>query len=380
MAYIEDLGNGKYKVYVDIGYDSRGKRRRRTKTITATSDRDLNRQARDFEFKCMQQADEPIENISFDGFVDRWIKNHVKPNLKQTTFETYDQILNGTTLLDYFKKMKLKDIKRFHIVEYLAKEQRDDQPLIPDKYMVLKSIFAKAVEWEILKDNPTSNIKQPKRKKRKVDFYNEDELNHLFSVLDNVYPKHRIIVKLAAIGGLRRSEIAGIREESIDYEDNSIYVDKQLRYNKYEQQFYLSSVKNNKPRTVYFPETFMEELKQYHLDFKKQRLAMGNLWTPLKDKNGEDINLLLVKENGFPTHLNSIGNEWRKIINRYGLKDITFHELRHSCASLMVKKGINFKVIQERLGHSNIGITLDLYSHLEKEQHIESTNVFNDIL
>src|SRR5690625_3684167 len=114
MAYIEDLGNGRYKVYVDIGYDSRGNRRRRTKTITATSDRDLRNQARDFEFKIMQQADEPIDNISFGGFVKRWLTNHVKANLKHTTFETYDQILNGTTLLDHFNKMKLKEIKRFH--------------------------------------------------------------------------------------------------------------------------------------------------------------------------------------------------------------------------------------------------------------------------
>jgi len=378
MAYIQDLGDGKYKVYVDVGY-VRGKRVRRTKTITATSDRDLRNQARDFEFKMMQQADEPIEDISFSGFVKRWMDNHVKINLKQTSLETYDQILTGTTLLDYFKDMKLKDIKRFHIVEYFAKEQRDEQPLIPDKYMVLKSIFAKAVEWEVLNSNPTIYIKQPKREKRKVNFYNEDELNHLFKILDDVYPKHRIIVKLAAIGGLRRAEIAGIREESINYKENYIYVDKQLRYDKYKQSFYLSSVKNNIPRKVYFSDKFMEELKQYHTKFKERRLAMGNLWKPLKIDDKE-VNLLLVKDDGFPTHLNTIGNEWKKIINRHGLKDITFHELRHSCASMMVKRGVHPKVIQERLGHSNVSVTMNLYSHLEKEQHMESANIFNDIL
>lgn len=380
MAYVEDLGNDKHKIYVDVGYDGRGKRRRRTKTVTVTSDRDLNKKILEFELQCLQEADEPIDNISFGGFVEKWLSNHVEVNLAQTTLEDYLYILNETGLRKHFNKMKMKDIKRFHVVEYLSKEEKEGKALIPNKYMVLKSIFGKAVEWEVIKDNPTQHIKEPKRKKKPVGYYNESELNHLFSVLDNVYPKHRIMIKLAAIGGLRRAEVAGIREESIDFENNSIYVDKQLRHSSMKNKFYLAPVKNNKPRTVYFPPEFMDELKSYYIAQKKRRLELGNLWTPLKDDEGEPINLLIVKENGHPSHLNSLGNEWGKIIRRNNLKRITFHELRHSCASLMVKKGINFKIIQERLGHANIGITLDTYSHLEEEEHIESTNVFSDIL
>lgn len=380
MAYVEDLGNKKHKIYVDMGYDSRGKRKRRTKTVTVTSDRDLNKRVLEFELQCLQEVDEPIDDISFSGFVEKWLSNHVEVNLTRTTLETYLYTLNETGLKEYFHKMRIKDIKRFHVVEYLANEEKEGRALIPDKYMVLKSIFGKATEWEVIKDNPTQHIKEPKRKKKPVGYYNEDELNHLFSVLDNVYPKHRIMIKLAAIGGLRRAEVAGIREECINFDNNSIYVDKQLRHSSVKKEFYLAPVKNKKPRTVYFPHEFMEELKSYYIEQKARRLQLGNLWTPLKDNEGEPINLLLVKENGYPAHLNTLGNEWLKIIKRNNLKRITFHELRHSCASLMVKKGINFKIIQERLGHANIGITLDTYSHLEEEEHIESTNVFSDIL
>lgn len=372
---VEYLGNGKYKIYVDVGKDSRGIRRRRTKTVTPTSERNLKKLKREFELKCMQEKDEPLDNISFASFVDKWMTNYVKPELTQTSLETYEQILDAY-LLDHFGKMKMKDIKKFHIVEYLASQKT----MAPNKYMTLKSIFAKAVEWEILKENPTDGIKEPKRKKKVVDYYNEDELNHLFKVLDNCYPKHRIMIKMAAIGGLRRAEIAGIREESIDYDNNSIYVDKQLRYNKNKKEFYLAPVKNKKPRTVFFPKEFMKELKKYHVQFQARRMELGNLWKGIYDDEGNMINLLFVKEDGYPAHLNSIGNEWNKIIKRYNLKPITFHQLRHSCASLMVKKGVNFKVIQERLGHANIGITLDLYSHLDEEQHKESTSAFEGIL
>src|SRR5699024_7061607 len=171
-----------------------------------------------------------------------------------------------------------------------------------------------------------------------IEYYNENELNHLFNILDNEYPKHRIMVKLAAIGGLRRAEVAGIREESINYEENYIFIDKQLRYNKHDKTFYLTSVKYDKPRKVYFPEDFMQEIKQYHTHVKRQRLAIGNVWKPLKDKQDEEINLLLVKENGYPAHPDSITHEWRKIREKHKLKDVKFHGLRHSCASLMVSK------------------------------------------
>ncbi|GAA5416233.1 putative prophage phiRv2 integrase [Paraliobacillus ryukyuensis] len=379
MASYDDLGFGKFKIYVELGYDDRGKRKRRTKTVSARSQRDLNKKIRDFEIKCFNEKDEPIDKISFKSFVERWIKNHVKPNLTLTSKESYEYLLNDCGILNHFGEMKLKDIKKYHIVEYLANEQAENKPLIPNKYLLLKSIFARAFEWDVISSNPTAGIKEPKRDKRKVDFYNEQELNHLFTVLNDCYPKHRIMIKLAAIGGLRRGEILGIREESINYDNNSIYIDKQLRYDKHSKQFYLAPVKNKKPRTVYFPKEFMDELDKYHLQFKARRMQMGNLWRGIYDENDEMINLLLVREDGYPTHLNTMRNQWDKIKKRYDLKNISFHQLRHSCASLMVKKGINFKVIQERLGHANIGITLDLYSHLEEDQHKESANVFEHL-
>src|SRR5699024_3764811 len=231
MAYVEDLGNGKHKVYVDLGRDSFGKRKRRTKTITATSQRNLNKQVREFELKCLQEQDEPIDNITFGSFVNKWMKNHVDVNLTLTSKDTYTHVLDNH-ILDHFGKMKLKDINKYHIVEYFNINK--DKPLLPVTYMVLKSIFSKAFEWEVISYNPTNGVKEPKYKtKRPPSFLTEDQISHVISVLDNVYPKHRIMVKLALIGGLRRAEVAGVREGCINYEENYIYVDKQLRYDKH---------------------------------------------------------------------------------------------------------------------------------------------------
>src|SRR5699024_6407129 len=212
MAYVEDLGNNKHKIYVDMGY-VRGKRVRRTKTVTVTSDRDLKNKIRDFEFKCMQEVDEPIDNISFAKFVDKWLTNYVEVNLKSSTLETYEYVLKSG-LLEYFSKMKMKDIKKYHVVEYFTKEVQEDKPSITNKNMVLKSIFSKAVEWEVIKDNPARNVKAKNQNKREVNYYNKNELDLLFESIKDINPKYKTIIKLAAIGGLRRAEILGIREES----------------------------------------------------------------------------------------------------------------------------------------------------------------------
>ena len=124
----------------------------------------------------------------------------------------------------------------------------------------------------------------------------------------------------------------------------------------------------------------MKELKEYYMNHRKQKLKLGSAWRSIQDENGNDINLLFTKEDGYPALPNSMSNEWRKIINKYDLKPISFHALRHSCASLMVAEGINFKLIQERLGHSDIRMTLNTYSHLSKEQEKKAADVFNKIL
>jgi len=379
MASYTQIGDKKYKIFVELGYNELGKRIRKTKTVTATSDRDLKKKIRDFEIQCFTDQEVPLEDMTFEQFIDRWMKNYVEPDLTEGTLHAYQYLLD-TSLLEHFGKIKLKNIKKLHLVEYFKNEKNEKRRNLTGKYTTLRSIFAKAVEWELLINNPMEGIKEPEVEKMDTDYYNEKELLHLFDVLEDCYPKHRIMIKLAAIGGLRRGEVMGIREESIDFENNSILIDKQLKFHRSKKYFYLGSPKNKKSRTVFFPNDFMKELKSYCTKHKQRRMELGNLWKGIYDDEGNMINLVFTKEDGYPALPNSLGNEWRKIIKRYDLKPISFHELRHSSASLMVKKGVNFKLIQERLGHSDIGITLNRYSHVSDEEEKEAANVFGDIL
>lgn len=378
MASVQQLDDNKYKIFVELGYNDFGKRIRRTKTVTVTSERDLKNKVRDFEIECFTNKEDSLDNITFAKFTDRWIANHVDTNLAINTKHMYENALNQS-ILDYFGKMQMKKIKKIHIVEFFTKEQNEKKKNLKTKLTVLKSIFSKAVEWEVVEKNPTIKVKVNTEGEKEMDFYTEDEVKELFKLLEKVNPKHRMIIKIAVVGGLRRSEIAGITFDAIDFENNSILVDKQLIYRPADKKFFLTQTKQKKDRTVYFSEDFMKELKSYYINQKKLKLEMGNLWRGAII-DGKKVDLLFTKSDGTPSQPDSITHIWRYISDKHNLRRIRFHDLRHTCASLMVKKGVNFKVIQERLGHTDIKMTLNRYSHLSDEQERDAAKVFDDVL
>ncbi|MGN4123498.1 hypothetical protein ACMGD3_00375 [Lysinibacillus sphaericus] len=130
--------------------------------------------------------------------------------------------------------MKLSKIKTFHVVNFFKEEKEQGKRKLNGKYTVLKSIFSKAIDWGVVQENPMKGVKRPyvEKRYREIQFYNENQLKQLLSILDQVYPKHRLQIKLAVFGGLRMTEIAGIRVVCLDYTNNSLLIDKTLQYDK----------------------------------------------------------------------------------------------------------------------------------------------------
>ncbi|MER2107291.1 MAG: tyrosine-type recombinase/integrase [Solibacillus sp.] len=97
------------------------------------------------------------------------------------------------------------------------------------------------------------------------------------------------------------------------------------------------------------------------------------------DEDGTPVNLLFTKKNGSPTYLDGISNCFKEIVQKYKLPKLTFHGLRHSYASYAISIGINFKVIQEQLGHANIRETLNTYSHIDRAQKEKASDLFDNL-
>ncbi|KOS60873.1 site-specific integrase [Lysinibacillus agricola] len=380
-------GEDRIKVTVEEGYDERGKRIRYTKTVRmkSLSDRAIKKAIKEYELEvATSNKNVSLDNITFEAFItDKWMELHVKKNLRIRTYQTYSNTVNNF-IIPYFKNMKLNKIKTIHIEEFFAHEKAEGRKNFKGKYLILKSIFTKAVAWKMIHkdDDPMAAIKEPNDAKRNREkyYYTEEELINLFKILDKVKLKQKIAIKMAAVLGLRRSEILGIRHHCIDFKNNTILIDAQLHYDQEDKKFLLGPPKNGQARTVMVPSKFMDEIKEFAEEHRHLKERCGNAWEPALDENGEPIDLIYTNPYGYPNHLNSITNEWRKLLERNNFTYINFHGLRHSFASFMVAKNSNFKVIQEQLGHSDIRQTIQTYSHLTNEDKLKEVSKFDNIL
>ncbi|HHY72659.1 MAG TPA: site-specific integrase [Bacillus bacterium] len=390
MASYEELKHNKkglpgIKITVEHGYDEEtGERIRFFKTVRMKnlSDRAIKKAITDFEIEVAnKEKTEKLENITFAQFVERWMDNYVKIDLSVRTRNDYKYHLDGG-ILDELKDRKLASIKTFHLVECINKWKENSSHMALQKYVVLKSIFATAVEWKVLKENPMKGAKRPRTEKRhkELEFYDECQLGRLFEVLEHVNRKHKMQIKLTVLTGLRMGELGGIRTECIDFEKNIILINKSLQFDKETKKLVLGPTKNKKARIVDVPDKFMKELKSFVEEQDMMRDDMGSAWNPMKDDNGEPINFLFIRDDGYPQHPKSAAVAWDRIMEKYKLPKISFHSLRHSYASYALSKGVNFKIIQEQLGHSDIKLTIGTYSHLTERDKANASNLFNDLL
>ncbi|WP_397537693.1 tyrosine-type recombinase/integrase [Rummeliibacillus pycnus] len=173
---------------------------------------------------------------------------------------------------------------------------------------MLKSIFSKAVKWGVIKDNPMKNVDEPKDKVRHrgMKFYDENQIKQLLATLENVDMKFRISVKLALFVGLLMAEIGGIRIDCLNFDDNTILINKTLQYDKDFKKYFLGPTKNKKSRIVSVPSTFMKELKLYAEKQEKLKEVHGTEWNPLLNQEGNKIDLLISRDDGFSNYSHNL--------------------------------------------------------------------------
>lgn len=388
-SYVELPPNKKgelgIKITVEHGYDEEtGERLRFFKTVRMKnlSERAIKKAITEFEIEVAnKKKTEKQENITFSQFVERWMDNYVKVDLSVRTKNDYKYHLDDG-ILDELGNRKLSSIKTFQLVECINKWKANSTHMALHKYVVLKSIFAKAVEWKVLKENPMDGMKPPRTEKRhkELEFYDKYQIERLFDVLEHVNKKHKMQIKLTVLTGLRMGELGGIRIECIDFKKNTILIDKSLQYDKEEKKLVLGPTKNKKARIVNVPDKFMVDMKTYVEEQEILKEELGDAWNPMFGDNNEPINFLFTRNDGHPQHPRTAAAAWDRIVKKYNLPKITFHNLRHSYASYMLSNNVNPKIIQEQLGHSDIKITIGTYSHLTERDKEKASDLFNDLL
>ncbi|GEC89538.1 site-specific integrase [Brevibacillus brevis] len=391
MASYQKRGENSYLLVVEAGYDAKGKRIKRTRTLRITEKFTPKKLKEHLElelakFKMEVEAGEFIspEKMTFGTFVDQWYKNFASKELGPKTRDIYMGYLKRR-ILPVFGHMRLDQIKPFHIVRFISElgdpgSRQDGQEgcLAPGTiryiHRVIKNILQRAEEWKVIKKNPASDIKKPKESYKDVEVYDEKDVAVLFEALEKEPIHWRLLFTFAITTGLRRGEIIGLEWKHIDLENGTIEV-KQSITMRINGETIINEPKTKKSkRKISLPDALTEQLKEYYLHARKMRLQMGDKW------NGGNHFFVFCNPDGKPFHPSTPYLHFRRFLKNNGLRYIRFHALRHTSASLLISQGVHAKIISERLGHASITTTMNIYGHALQTADKEAANKFNNII
>lgn len=327
------------------------------------------------------------KKIILTQFALEWLDGYVKPLRKITTYNRYKELVNKY-LSPAIGHINIVDIQPIHVEKMLLdikKENSIGNSTLQSIYTITNTIMNRALKLKLIKDNPCKYIERPKRTNFKPDILDVDEIAKLYSALDktNIYDyMFRIALRLTLELGLRRGELGGLEWKDINVKENLITVRNNLIYT--EGHVYMIDPKTDESnRAVYISDDALHLLKELHKKQIKNKLKYGQFYTDknaFKD-NDNKYELVMVWQDGKYIHPMYYLNKLKKVLKKANInKNVTFHNLRHTNATLLLQEGNDLKVIQERLGHKDISTTANIYSHVNKKMQKQATDSISNLI
>ncbi|MEG2737820.1 tyrosine-type recombinase/integrase [Clostridium sp.] len=324
----------------------------------------------------------PSEEV-LNGYLDMWLNDYIKNEKSDNTFDKYRNVCTK-----YIKPtigpIRLKDLKVIHIEKFIKylKTKKLSSTSIQMYFGVLKTALNKAVKLQLLTTNPCTFVDTPKRNKFNANILTLDEFKQVYSILNkNIYEDFIFLLALEITleTGLRRGEMCGLTWNSIDFKNKSIIVDKALI--RVENHYTISAPKTEGSyRTLPISDRLISLLKSQSLKQKENKLKYRNSYINNTFNNNE-IDLVFTNENGKYILPSTFLQRFKRLLKYCDIeKRIRWHDLRHTNATLLLEGGVDFKTLQNRLGHSLIGTTMDIYAHVTEDMNRNATSVIENIL
>lgn len=369
---IRERGKGKYQLEYIVGYDNKGNKKRRYRTVVAKNKTEANKLLAQFITEIETGTYFKENKITFSHFAKRWREKYAKKHLEINTIINYDSFLNQY-IIPVFGHVPLEKINHLQIMDFMDKliDKKLENSTINKIIQKLKTMLDLAVDWKLIKESPAKNIKNLKEEKEEVEVYTNEEVKRLFRALDDEQPKYRVLIKLAIATGMRRGELLALKWNNVNLEKGTIQVKETvIHHNK---KFIFKEPKTKSSiRTISLPQFMIDELNEYKLYCKKVRLQAGeNYLNP--------YNLLFHTYRGNPIIGSTITRKWASITKNAKLTHIKFHALRHTSATMLINKGLPSKIISSRLGHSNVMTTQNIYAHALREADEVAAQKIDDI-
>lgn len=319
-----------------------------------------------------------IKDILFIDYMKNWLKI-IKPTIELNTYGSYEQMTNYR-INNYFSthKIRLNELQPMHIQDFYSSMLDDglSSNTVIHYHAIIRKALDYAFKMNMIPSNPADKVQRPKVEQFIGSFYNENELNTLFEKSKG--DPLELVIFLTAFYGLRRSEIAGLKWNAIDFEKNTITIKHTIVQVNVKGERQILGKDRTKNKTSYRTLPLVPEVTEVLKRFKQ--IQENNKKLCKKSYNLKYEEYICVDSLGDIIKPDFITKHFKRLLKSNNLRVIRFHDLRHSCASLLLARGIQLKEIQEWLGHSNFNTTANIYAHLDTKVKQKSADVLSNIL
>jgi integrase len=292
--------------------------------------------------------------LTVGEYVERWIEDSVRDTVRQRTYERYEQIVR-VHIKPVLGRVKLSALTPAH-VRALYREKLD-AGLAPRTvryiHVTLSKALKQAVADGLIPLNAASSVKSPKPKKNEIRPLDREQVRAFFETVSG--ERLEPLYVLAVTAGLRAGELLGLKWEDLDLEAGMLQVRRSLSEARSGRIF--EAPKSGKGRSIRLTRRAVNALRAHRKRQLEERMKLAGLW--------QDHGLVFPSQVGTPLSGRNLIRSFKRHLERGGLpQSFRFHDLRHTCATLLLRQGVNPKFVQELLGHSDVSLTLNVYSHV----------------
>ena len=320
------------------------------------------------------------ENMTVGEYVTRWLEDSAKGDLAPRTYSNY-KLQVRRHIVPAIGRVKLAKLNPAHVQGLYAAKLRDGLKPSSVRYIhsVLRRALEQAVRWNLIPRNPAAVADPPKVRREEITPLDTGQACELLRAARVEGDRLEALYVVSLSCGLRIGEALGLKWADADLGSKSptLRVNRQLQRMRRDEgtpgELVFSEPKNASRRTVDLPRRTVEALKDHRKQQAEERLMAGADW--------EDHGLIFATHKGTPLDAQNVVNRsFKPLLKRAGLPDIRWHDLRHTCATLLLSKGVHPKYVQTLLGHASIALTLDLYSHWAPGMGKQAASAMDDAL
>lgn len=357
---ISQLADGRWQGRVRYTEPLSGKKAR--KAVYGKTQKEAREKLKQFSRKLEDGFAPSKGKMTFGEWIDQWLEQHVKRQKRITTWENYD-VLARLHIKPKIGQIKLGALKSADLQNLY--NQKIDSGRVDNKgglssktvgliHLVCHLALKQAVRESLIARNVADATTVPSKQKKEIVPMNEAEIKQFLTVnrQDRLFAAFYLLIST----GLRRGELLGLKWSDIDMEAKTLHIQRSLVKTITEKAKFHPPKTLKSMRLVHLTDEVMEELMRHKARQDEEKAELETAYN--------DEQMVFCRKDGVPLYPDVLYNRFHELLDRAQLSHFRIHDLRHTFATIMLKQDVHAKVVQEILGHSNVGVTLDTYSHV----------------